>query len=278
MNKVKIQTNTKTLFLTGLLCLCILNPFSKNLFLLNAEEQSPFELSLGKDSLFLTSSFALNTTVFFLEKNQAKIEPDLQKLSQINFFDRWAAFPYSKPLDITGDIFQYTSILLPALLLTTDNSQWFTIGLMYLETMSFAYGFKNLGKLLVNRYRPYMYFENYPENQDQDFRKSFPSGHTSLSFAGASFLSYVYSSYFPESKWKIPIIAGSYALASSTAILRIASGNHFPTDVLTGALIGSLCGIAIPYFHKAETKISSLLPKNMQIHLNLQHISLQFSL
>lgn len=278
MNKVKIQTNTKTLFLTGLLCLCILNPFTKNLFLLNAEEQSPFELSLGKDSLFLTSSFALNTTVFFLEKNQAKIEPSLQNLSQINLFDRWAAQAYSKPLDITGDIFQYTSILLPAILLTTDNSQWFRIGLMYFETMTFAYGFKNLGKLLVNRYRPYMYFENFPENQDQDFRKSFPSGHTSLSFAGASFLSYVYSAYFPESKWKIPIIAGSYVLATSTAILRIASGNHFPTDVLTGALIGSLCGIGIPFFHKAETKISSSLPKNMQLYLNPQHISLQFSL
>lgn len=278
MTKVKIQTNTKTLFLTGLLCLCILNPFSKNLINVYSEEQSPFELSLVKDSLFLSSSLALNTAVFFLEKQQSETEPSLQNLSHINFFDRWAAQPYSKPLDITGDILQYTSILLPAILLTTDNSQWFTIGLMYFETMTFAYGLKNLGKLLVNRYRPYMYFENFPNTQDQDFRKSFPSGHTSLSFAGASFLSYVFSSYFPESKWKIPIIAGSYALATSTAILRIASGNHFPTDVLTGALIGSLCGIAIPYFHKTERKISSSLPKNMQLYLNPQHISLQFSL
>ena len=28
-----------------------------------------------------------------------------------------------------------------------------------------------------------------------------------------------------------------------------ANGNHFFTDVLTGALIGTICGFAVPYYH-----------------------------
>ena len=70
-----------------------------------------------------------------------------------------------------------------------------------------------------------------------------------MAFASAGFVSYVFSRYYPDSKWKAPIIAASYSLAATTAVLRIMSGNHFMTDVLAGALLGTLWGIGIPMLH-----------------------------
>jgi len=58
---------------------------------------------------------------------------------------------------------------------------------------------------------------------------SFPSGHTSSAFSGASFLQRRYG-------WKYGIPA--YALATFTGYSRVYSKNHDFIDVLTGAVIG----------------------------------------
>ena len=70
-----------------------------------------------------------------------------------------------------------------------------------------------------------------------------------MAFNGAVFLSYTFSKYFPESKWKIPMIAGSLTMALATGVQRILSGNHFITDVLAGAAIGSFTGFLVPFLH-----------------------------
>ena len=44
-------------------------------------------------------------------------------------------------------------------------------------------------------------------------------------------------------------MAASYSLATATALLRIMSGNHFMTDVLSGALLGTIWGIGVPMVH-----------------------------
>ena len=45
------------------------------------------------------------------------------------------------------------------------------------------------------------------------------------------------------------MIAGSLSLAVATGVQRILSGNHFITDVLAGAAIGSLTGFVVPFLH-----------------------------
>jgi undecaprenyl-diphosphatase len=44
----------------------------------------------------------------------------------------------------------------------------------------------------------------------------------------------------------------SYALALATAALRVGSGNHFLSDVVAGALIGTVSGIVIPLIFARE--------------------------
>lgn len=68
---------------------------------------------------------------------------------------------------------------------------------------------------------------------DESNNRSFPSGHTSNNFAIASVLDKRYGA-----KLGIP----AYLWASYVGISRIESQKHFPTDVIAGAVLGTIIG------------------------------------
>lgn len=236
----------------------------KKSFLGNGEV---FHLSVATESIILGTGISLVATDILcsdiLKLNRISLPSSFDKNS-IPAIDRPFMNQYSKRIDKIATFTQFGALLSPAILMTTNKSEWFTIGAMYAESVIWAYGLKELGKLIVNRARPYMYFENYPEEKinDYDWANSFPSGHTTLSFVGASFTSYVFSKYFPDSKWKWVVTSSSFAIATTTGILRLLSGNHFLTDVISGAVIGTLCGFSIPFFHTIFPKKQN---ENVQI-------------
>lgn len=182
-------------------------------------------------------------------------EPYPLDKTNVNRFDALTMRSYNRPLSTASTITTAASLAMPTVLLSAPSSEYLKIGIMYAETVALTYGIKELVKLTVVRQRPYLYSEGYPEDKVQsgDSHKSFLSGHTALAFAGASFTSYVFCKYNPESKWKIPVIATSYSLATATAVLRVESGNHFATDVLAGALLGAAIGYGIPALHTLLT-------------------------
>lgn len=225
-----------------------------------------FTLSPLKDSILLGCGLTFAATDIILDKvinlNQLDFSDDMNFLTEeVNPFDRSFINDYSKTLDYLGTGFEGLSVLSPLCLLATSKSEWLTIGTMYTEALLYSYSIKELAKLLVNRTRPFMYSEDYPLNkvEENDWADSFFSGHATLSFAAATFSSYTFCNYFPTSNWKIPVIALSYSLACTTSVLRILSGNHFVTDVLIGAAIGSATGFLIPFLHTLNTtkKINS---------------------
>ena len=171
--------------------------------------------------------------------------------AEINSFDRLAVQHYNQTIDKTATALQIAAMLTPAVLLSESSDQYVTIGVMYLETQLLTWGTTKLLKTVIERPRPYMYHDDYPQAKvdSGDWDDSFPSGHTAMSFAGASFVSYVFWKYNPDSKWRIPVTAASYSLALTVAALRVAGGSHFMTDVLAGALIGTAIGIGVPALH-----------------------------
>ena len=179
-------------------------------------------------------------------------------------FDRFFMQPFSKGLNITGDIFQYVGLLMPAVLVVSPMEEWLTVGIMYAESVLVSYGIKELTKSIVSRARPYMYYDNKPIDliQEGDWNESFPSGHSTLAFMGATFASYVFSKYFSDSPWKYVVTAASYSIATATAVFRVAGGKHFFTDVLTGAVIGTATGFLVPWLHslRAEKNSAGALP------------------
>lgn len=212
-----------------------------------------FKLDLQKDALILGSALTLIATDIILsniDNNVVHIDSKLN-IDEVNKIDKILMRPYSKKFDLLGTGFELATAITPLVFLSVPTTEWTTIAGMYAETMLFAYGFKELAKAIFDRPRPYMYFDDFPieEVQKGDWNSSFFSGHTTLSFAAATFTTYVFCKYKPESKWKIPVIATSYTLAAATAAMRILSGNHFLTDVAIGAVVGSITGLLIPFWH-----------------------------
>lgn len=171
--------------------------------------------------------------------------------NEVNAFDRPFMNPYSKALDYTATGLELASLMTPLFLIPAPKEDYWKLGVEYAQTVAIAWGAKELAKHFVTRYRPYMYFEGAPQSaiDDGDYKDSFFSGHATLSFAGAAFTTYNALVYLPDSPYKWITIGTSYALAVTTAALRLASGNHFMTDVLCGAVVGTALGLFIPWLN-----------------------------
>jgi len=192
-----------------------------------------------------------------LELNRRKYDGTVYSKSDVNAFDRELIRPYSEIHDGAADFLLIASLTTPVILLSSDKEEWFTNGVMYIETLLIANGLKELAKIAVNRKRPYMYSDrDLPQDEidNGDWAKSMPSGHTTFAFASAAFLTYTFCRYFPDSPWRIPVSIGSYAIATGVAALRVSSGKHFLSDVLAGAAIGTVVGVMVPFFHTLKTK------------------------
>jgi undecaprenyl-diphosphatase len=112
---------------------------------------------------------------------------------------------------------------------------WGTLGLTLLTALTtFAADSLSFGvKDLTDRTRP---FEAHREIHPLYVvhSSSFPAGHASTAFAGAVFLSFV-----------VPRLAPLFVLlAALIGLSRVYVGVHYPTDVLAGALLGSVVGAA----------------------------------
>jgi membrane-associated phospholipid phosphatase len=218
---------------------------------LKAYSQSAFTFDLKKDLILGSFALTVFTIPFFIANEPPNIPVEVNK-EDVNRFDRILMFPYNKTLDKISDYGVYGLLLLPAISLignARDKNAWLTYGIMYSQAFFLTFGTKDLLKDVTNRYRPYVYLSDVPDGLMNDFHNSFPSGSTALAFLSASFLSATFSIEYPNSPWKVPVIIGSYTLATSVAALRIYSGSHFLTDVIAGAVIGSIYGWIIPMLH-----------------------------
>ncbi len=142
---------------------------------------------------------------------------------------------------------------------TTGNKGiiWIAIALILLaipktRKAGILVGFSLLGSLLVNnivlknavaRIRPYEVVDGLQllVRKATDF--SFPSGHTGSSFAAAVMMCLV----LPK-RYGIPALIYAFLMGFS----RLYVGIHYPTDVLTGALTGTLCAFIVYGVYKKK--------------------------
>ncbi len=107
-------------------------------------------------------------------------------------------------------------------------------------------------KLGVQRPRPMLYRRTAddPLLAEPDNYLSFYSAHTSTALAAGLSLAWVIARRHPNAWWRWIPYAGAATFGGAVGALRIASGRHFPTDVLFGALMGSVIGTVIPWLHE----------------------------
>lgn len=178
-------------------------------------------------------------------------------LGATNKFDEQFMFPYNKGLSLASEVSLVLSMAAPsALLFSAPSTTWVQLGVGYGTSMLASYATSSTMKHFIPRERPYQIPGNntlLPQNLS-GLDGSFPSRHTMLAFSAAAFTHAEYALYYPESPYRTAVVATTWALAASTAVLRVVSGNHFVTDVVTGAALGTLIGFAGPYMTKAIFK------------------------
>jgi len=173
---------------------------------------------------------ALGVASFLLYNSSAK---DAQSTIYRNNFSN-----FSTKLD---DILQYTPTILNVGLaasgIKTKNTRADRLGIFVLGTGIYVVATQGL-KYSINETRP-----NGTEH-------SFPSGHAATAFFGATLLAKEYGENYP---W---IAVGGYAIAGTTAVLRMANNQHWATDVFMGAGIGiASAEIASYLYPKIKTKL-----------------------
>jgi len=165
-------------------------------------------------------------------------------MGQVPAFDAWALCPWDDGADLASKASLAASLALPgALALILPRDQWKTAGLAYGESLMLAFVAKDLLKAAFPRARPYAYSGVSLSSELLDERdESFPSGHTTLAFCAAASFAVLATRLAPEAEATPWLITGGFGLAAGTAVLRVASGSHFPSDVVAGALLGGGIG------------------------------------
>lgn len=121
--------------------------------------------------------------------------------------------------------------------LATDNQQvlrsGYITGVAWVATLAITEGLK----FTVRRPRPYKAYPDLLHPVKPTYGYSFPSGHTSLCFATAVSLSLCYPEWY--------VVVPSLLWATGVGFSRIYLGVHYPSDVIAGAVVGTLTALLV---------------------------------
>ncbi len=177
--------------------------------------------------------------------------------------DRGAVHNWSPSAGTASDVLVWSSVAAPALYagLGHDGEERGTLLALYAETLLLTNATVQLLKGTTDRVRPYAYNDDPRIPPDartsRSAVRSFPSSHAANGFAAAVFLGTAYGKIHPDSPARGWVWAGGLAVATATGVLRVASGSHFPTDLLAGALVGSATAWLVLELHEGGSPSGS---------------------
>ena len=190
---------------------------------------------------------------------------EVYSIEDVNDFDAKLARPYNKALDDFADcvalLTNLIAILPCALVFLKSEDKKSAFKVAACDAFSFGLCWLYAGsvyrilKTFAGRIRPYMYFENPSAKgiAEGDFCRSWPSGHSAAVFIAFAFLLGCFIWRKANSKYKKALLCAMFFLCVLTMLLRMLSGNHFLTDVLSGAVIG--CATSFGVFALLQTKV-----------------------
>ena len=127
------------------------------------------------------------------------------------------------------------------------NKKYKKIGIMVLVALALGSIFGEIIlKNIIERHRPFISIEGINLLIDAPTSYSFPSGHTTSSFAAT----FVLARNFKKKSIYI------FTLATLIAFSRIYLGVHFPTDIIAGVILGLSCGYISIFVNRKIEKAS----------------------
>jgi membrane-associated phospholipid phosphatase len=128
-------------------------------------------------------------------------------------------------------------------------------GVYILSALLLSASIDNILKVTVNRPRPFTTY-HFIEKLTSGGGGSFPSGHTGDAFTLATAVSLV----IPGKLMKLACFIWAFTIAYS----RMDLGVHYPTDVLTGAVLGILCAFLMYWiFKNKSTEFKNVTIRNI---------------
>ena len=232
-------------------------------------KEFPYKLKKTNDIILLTTAFSTSLIFYYIDNNfpiDYLSDNEIIKLTRedINSFDRSATYNWSEKSDKASDYLKLGMQYAPVLLAFPEikNKNWntiLTLGVMYFEGYLLNSSLTGSTKLVVQRKRPFLYNTSLDDAKRIDLGasessyKSFYSGHSSSTFFNAVFISQVITDVYGKSTFSYIVWGLSLSAAAATGYLRYDAGQHFPTDIIVGAITGSAIGYLIPLLHKTKT-------------------------
>jgi membrane-associated phospholipid phosphatase len=178
--------------------------------------------------------------------------------SRLNFIDRPAAGLYDRRWSAIGDIATVSTLALPLGIVLIDEglANGLNDDLVIAEATLVSSALQVVTGFAVARPRPRVYGDDAPveDRTDANAARSFFSGHVADTVAtSVATLRTFQRLGKPTLAW---VLFGT-TMAGSTlvGVARVASGAHFPTDVVTGAAIGTGIGLALPAIHASGVSV-----------------------
>jgi membrane-associated phospholipid phosphatase len=148
------------------------------------------------------------------------------------------------------------------------------MALIDLEAFAISGAIQGVTNSLVSRERPYgpdcgsaQLPADATDCSGATHYRSFFSGHATISFTGAALICmHHFENDLIGPPWDALSCAGGYAVAATTATFRVVSDQHYASDVITGALVGTLVGYGVPWLHYRH-KGEHATPNSLQLHL-----------
>ena len=232
-----------------------------------AQKKDPFELTLTKEAILITSGAAAGVTALSILLNMDQLSID--KISalnplDVNKFDRIAIGTTQD--DDLGDGLLFASYLMPFTFLANDDARkdFGNLAIMYGEVLLINASINGIIKGLTKRIRPFAYHKESPldEKATVNARLSFYSGHVSITAANSFFTATVLNEYLTNKTTKAIIWTAAFLYPAVVGFSRINTHWHFPTDVIVGYIVGAAIGYLIPLIHKRgdEININSIDP------------------
>ena len=222
-----------------------------------AFSQSPYEVSWNKEVPYICTGVGLIGLGAYLQTLPSVLTPEdllLLDKNNINRIDRPTTNNFSTVADHGSDFFWIGSHAAPILFLTDKKTRthFGQIMTMYGEGASINLAMTVITKSLSRRTRPFVYNPDVPLEMKltKNARASFFSGHASMTAFNCYFFAKVYSDFYPDNKWKPSVWTLAVTIPAVTSYLRVVAGNHYPTDVAVGYIMGAAIGILVPHVHK----------------------------
>ncbi|WP_394841033.1 phosphatase PAP2 family protein [Pendulispora brunnea] len=186
--------------------------------------------------------------------------------SELLPFDGATRGTFSKTHAIISDFLLAGTIMTPmfANLLTRDPDA-LPKTIVTGEALSLCIFLNALSKYSVQRPRPYTYATDreilgFAASRRGEAYLSFYSSHSTNAFAAAVSGGLLFGYGNSDTELRAVVWGVEMALASATATERVRAGQHFPSDVLLGAVVGTAIGILVPRAHMRDRAALTVHP------------------